>query len=96
MNRGIAAHCNHAALEVYALVYIPAEESPTGVAYGTFYQVFVGTHSTIGPLFESDPAFKVRAPGGCPDGYLRGLSKLIVERHAVTFVDQTRRSDLRS
>jgi serine/threonine protein kinase len=59
---------NRALLKYMPLVYMPAEESPSAEPYTTFYQVFVGTNSAIGPLFEPNPNFKVRISGGCPDG----------------------------
>jgi hypothetical protein len=81
---------NHALLKYMPLVYIPPEESPTGAPNSTFYQVFVGTHSAIGPLFEPDPKFKVRVSGGCPDGTSGTL--LIVE--GGTAVPWTKPEDL--
>ena len=68
---------NRALLKYMPPVYMPPEESPTATPYTTFYQVFVGTNSEVGPLFESKPQFKVRMAGGCPDGLSGTL--LIVE-----------------
>jgi serine/threonine protein kinase len=68
---------NHALLKYMPPVYMPPEESPTATPYTTFYQVFVGTNSEVGPLFEPNPEFKLRRAGGCPDGLTGTL--LIVE-----------------
>jgi serine/threonine protein kinase len=58
---------NKALLKYMPLVYMPAEERPHSVPYTTYYQCFVGTKGLIGPVFEPDPAFRLRY-GGCPDG----------------------------
>jgi serine/threonine protein kinase len=58
---------NRALLKYMPPVYMPAEEKPTSDPYTTFYQGFVGTNSPVGPVFEPDPAFRLRY-GGCTDG----------------------------
>jgi serine/threonine protein kinase len=81
---------NHALLKYMPPVYMAAEESPTAAPYTTFYQVFVGTNSSIGPLFEPNPQFKMRIAGGCPDGMSGTL--LIVE--GATAVPWTKPEDI--
>jgi serine/threonine protein kinase len=81
---------NRALLKYMPPVYMPAEESPTAEPYTTYYQVFVGTNSAIGPLFEPNPNFSMRISGGCPDG--TSGTFLIVE--AGTSVPWTKPEDI--
>jgi hypothetical protein len=70
--------------------YIAPEERQSREAYITYYQVFVGTKSPIGPLFEPTPTFQLRRGGGCPDG----ASGTIMVVEAGTPVPWTKPEDL--
>jgi serine/threonine protein kinase len=81
---------NRALLKYIPPPYIAPEEGKSSEPYTTYYQVFVGTVGSIGPLFEPAPGFQLRRGVGCPDG----ASGTIMIVEAGTAVPWTKPEDL--